>query len=109
MMRARQRESDIATLAKLIGALAPYDGTVELRVPGVHAARVSQTNQEPMHYVQRSSLCIVAQGAKIVMIAVALFVARALVKRQALLPLWPAAVLLLVALAVCAAYVSVIH
>lgn len=59
---------DIATLAKSIGALAPYDGTVELRVPGVHIARVSQTNQERMHYLQQSSLCIVAQGAKIVMI-----------------------------------------
>ncbi|MEA2239908.1 MAG: hypothetical protein QOC81_4632 [Thermoanaerobaculia bacterium] len=59
---------DVATLAKLIGTLAPYDGTVELRVPGVRVARVSQTNQEPMYYVQRSSLCIAAQGAKIVMI-----------------------------------------
>jgi AraC-like DNA-binding protein len=68
MMRAKQTDPDIATLAKLIGALAPYDGTVELRVRGVHAARVSQTNKEPMHYMQRSSLCIVAQGAKIVMI-----------------------------------------
>jgi AraC-like DNA-binding protein len=66
-MRLRQ-SSDIATLAKLIAALAPYDGTIELRVPGVRAARVSQTNQEPIHYVQRSTLCIVAQGAKIVMI-----------------------------------------
>jgi AraC-like DNA-binding protein len=66
-MRLRQN-SDIATLAKLIAALAPYDGTVELRVPGVRAARVSRTNQEPIHYVQRSTLCIVAQGAKIVMI-----------------------------------------
>jgi len=62
------KSSDTATLAKLIGALAPYDGTVELRIPGVHVARVSRTNQESMHYVQRSSLCIVAQGAKIVMI-----------------------------------------
>jgi len=61
-------ESDIATLAKLIGALAPYDGTIELRIPGVRVARVSKTNQEPMHYMQRSTLCIVAQGAKIVMI-----------------------------------------
>lgn len=68
MMRARLVESGIATLAKLIGALAPYDGTIELRVPGVRAARVSQPNQEPMHYLQRSTLCIVAQGAKIVMI-----------------------------------------
>jgi len=59
---------DLATLAKIIGALAPYDGTFELRVPGAHAARVSRTNREPVHYVQRSSLCIVAQGAKTVMI-----------------------------------------
>jgi AraC-like DNA-binding protein len=67
MMRVRE-SAGIATLAKLVAALAPYDGTVELRVPGLRAARVSQTNQEPIHYVQRSTLCIVAQGAKIVMI-----------------------------------------
>jgi AraC-like DNA-binding protein len=68
MMRARQTDPDLATLAKTIAALAPYDETVELRVPGVRAARVSRTNREPVHYVQRSSLCIVAQGAKTVMI-----------------------------------------
>jgi AraC-like DNA-binding protein len=68
MMPARQTDRDIAMLAKLIGALVPYDGTVELRVPGVCIARASQTNQERMHYLQRSSLCIIAQGAKIVMI-----------------------------------------
>jgi len=67
-MRTRQIDDGIATLAKLIGALAPYDGKVELRVPGVRVARVSRTNQEPMHYLQRSSLCIVAQGAKVVAI-----------------------------------------
>ncbi|MCU1230320.1 MAG: DNA-binding protein AraC-type [Acidobacteria bacterium] len=61
-------DHDIATLAKRIAALVPYDGNVELRVGGVRVARISQTNDEPMHYVQRSSLCIVAQGAKIVMI-----------------------------------------
>jgi AraC-like DNA-binding protein len=66
-MRLRQ-SSDIATLAKLLAALAPYDGTVELRLPGLRAARVSQPNLEPIHYVQRATLCIVAQGAKIVMI-----------------------------------------
>ena len=68
MMPAGQTNRDIAMLAKLIAALVPYDGSVELRVPGVRIARVSQTNQEPVHYMQRSSLCIVAQGAKIVMI-----------------------------------------
>ncbi len=52
----------------MIGALVPYDGTIELRIPGVRVARVSQTNNEPVHYIQRTSLCIVAQGAKIVMI-----------------------------------------
>jgi AraC-like DNA-binding protein len=68
-MRARHTDDPgLATLAKTIAALAPYDGTFELRVPGVRAARVSRTNREPIHYVQRSSLCIVAQGAKIVMI-----------------------------------------
>ena len=68
-MRARHTDDPgLATLAKTIAALTPYDGTFELRVPGVRAARVSRTNREPIHYVQRSSLCIVAQGAKIVMI-----------------------------------------
>ncbi len=61
-------DTGIGTLATLIGALAPYDGTVALPLPGLYAGRVSKTNQEPMHYVQRSSLCLVAQGAKIVMI-----------------------------------------
>ena len=54
--------------AKMIGALVPCDGTIELRFPGVRVARVSQPNNEPVHYVQRASLCIVAQGAKVVMI-----------------------------------------
>jgi len=67
-MRARQIDHDTSTLAKMIDALIPYDGTIELRIPGVRAARVSQTNDEPVHYVQRASLCLVAQGAKIVMI-----------------------------------------
>jgi AraC-like DNA-binding protein len=67
-MTGRQTDPGIAALAKLIGALVPYDGNVELRSRGVHVGRRSQTNQEPMHYVQRPTLCIVAQGAKIAMI-----------------------------------------
>lgn len=55
-------------LTKLIAALASYDGSVDLRGAGVHAIRLSQSNDEPIHCVQPSSLCIVAQGAKIVMI-----------------------------------------
>lgn len=66
-MRARQA-TDIATLAKLVAAVVPNDATVELRLPGLRAARVSQPNQEAVHFVQQSSLCLVAQGAKSVVI-----------------------------------------
>jgi len=66
-MSARQL-TGTATLARLIGAIVRNDATVELRMPGIHAARVSQPNQEPVHYVQQASLCIAAQGAKIAMI-----------------------------------------
>ena len=33
---------DLSTLARLIAAHAPYDGTFELRVPGVYAIKVAQ-------------------------------------------------------------------
>ncbi len=66
-MRARQAIG-IATLAKFIGDVVPRDATVELQMPGIHAARVSQPNQEAVHFVQQSSLCVVAQGAKSVVI-----------------------------------------
>lgn len=66
-MRAREI-TGIAALAKSIGAIVPNDATVDLPMPGVHAARVSRPNREPVHYVQQSSLCVAAQGAKIAMI-----------------------------------------
>jgi hypothetical protein len=68
MMHAKQPYSDIKTLAELIAALAPYEGSFELRLRGVHAIRVSHANEELTHYVQRSSLCIIAQGRKVAMI-----------------------------------------
>ncbi|HYI12841.1 MAG TPA: AraC family transcriptional regulator [Thermoanaerobaculia bacterium] len=58
----------VAKLAKLIGAHAPYDGSFELRVPGVHVIRLSRTNAESIHGIARSAVCIVAQGAKTVMV-----------------------------------------
>jgi AraC-like DNA-binding protein len=54
----------MARLASLIKAYAPHDGAFELRVPGVHAIRRSRVYTELMHGVQRSALCVVAQGAK---------------------------------------------
>lgn len=59
-------DTHIARLARLIGTHAPYEGMFELRVPGVHVIRIARANAESIHGMQRSSMCIVAQGAKTV-------------------------------------------
>ncbi|MGA2107614.1 MAG: AraC family transcriptional regulator [Syntrophorhabdales bacterium] len=61
-------EPDLSRLAGLIRAHTPYDGRFELRIPGVYAIRASRTNTEMVHVVQRPALCIIAQGAKRVML-----------------------------------------
>jgi len=61
-------ESDVIRLASLIRAYTPHDGRFELRIPGVHAIRVSRTNPELVHALQQPALCIVAQGAKSVLL-----------------------------------------
>jgi AraC-like DNA-binding protein len=61
-------EPDTAHLARLIAAYAPHDGSFDLRIPGVHVARFSRTNKECVHTLSLSSLCIVAQGAKTVIV-----------------------------------------
>lgn len=65
---SEEARAGIARLGKLIALHAPYDGSFELRTPGVHAIRVSRANSELTHAVMRSALCIVAQGAKSVMV-----------------------------------------
>jgi len=59
---------DVATLARLIGAYAPHDGRFALRVPGVYAIHASRTYTELVHVSWQPGLCIVAQGAKRVML-----------------------------------------
>jgi AraC-like DNA-binding protein len=59
---------DVVRLANLIKAYAPHDGSFELRFPGVHVIRRSQTYTELVHGVQQSAVCIVAQGEKSVMV-----------------------------------------
>lgn len=61
-------EPDLAKLARLISAYAPHDGSFELPIPGVHASRFSRINTECVHAVSLPSLCIVAQGAKTVIV-----------------------------------------
>jgi AraC-like DNA-binding protein len=65
---SRESTQDVAVLANLLKAYAPHDGSFELKIPGAHAIRRSRTNAELVHGVQLSALCIVAQGAKSVML-----------------------------------------
>jgi AraC-like DNA-binding protein len=55
---------ELARLADLILAHAPYDGSFDLRIPGVQVLRASRVHKELVHGVHRAALCIVAQGAK---------------------------------------------
>lgn len=57
-------QGELARLAQLILAHAPYDGVFDLRIPGVQVVRVSHTHKELVHGLHRAALCIVAQGAK---------------------------------------------
>jgi AraC-like DNA-binding protein len=61
-------EPDLRRLAGLISAHAPHDGRFGLGIPGLHAVRFSRTNTDLMHAVSQPTLCIVAQGAKSVML-----------------------------------------
>lgn len=59
---------DVAKLARLIGTYAPHDGRFELLIPGIYAIRASRTNTGLVHTLWQPGLCIVAQGAKRVML-----------------------------------------
>jgi AraC-like DNA-binding protein len=61
-------DPDVVRLASLIRAYAPHDGRFELRIPGVHAIRVSRTHPELVHALQQPALCLIAQGAKSVLL-----------------------------------------
>ena len=64
---------DLARLADLLRAHAPYDGSFDLRVPGVHVTRTSRIHKELAHGVLHPSLCVVAQGAKRVLLGPDIF------------------------------------
>lgn len=55
-------------LAALLQAAAPHDGSFALGVGGAHAVRTSNPSTELIHGLHRPALCIVAQGAKTVML-----------------------------------------
>ena len=55
-------------LANQIARYAPHDGVFPLRLPGTYAIRLSQMNTEPAYATLGPSLCLVAQGAKALML-----------------------------------------
>ena len=55
-------------LANLVSRYAPHDGAFPLRLPGTYVVRLSQMTTEPMYSTMRPAVCIVAQGAKVVMV-----------------------------------------
>jgi AraC-like DNA-binding protein len=65
---AGSNEPDTAKLARCIAAYAPHDGSFDLRISGLCASRFSRTNTECAHALRLPSLCIVAQGAKTVIV-----------------------------------------
>ena len=60
--------TEVAKLGRLIAAYAPHDGSFALRIPGLHAIRLSRVNKECVHAVRLPSLCMAAQGAKTMMV-----------------------------------------
>src|SRR3954466_4083701 len=55
-------------LANLVARYAPHDGAFPLRLPGTYAVRLSHMTTEPLYSTMRPAVCIVAQGAKVVMV-----------------------------------------
>lgn len=65
---AETQENAGTNLAQLLAAYAPHDGSFDLRIPGLMVSRISRVNKECVHALRVSSLCIVAQGAKTVIV-----------------------------------------
>lgn len=65
---AGPNEPGTANLARRIAAYAPHEGTFDLRIPGLHVSRFSQTHTDCVHALHLPALCIIAQGSKTVIV-----------------------------------------
>jgi AraC-like DNA-binding protein len=63
---AEPNERKPASLAQLIRAYAPHDGSFALRIPGLHLSRYSRVTPACVHGLRLPCLSIIAQGAKTV-------------------------------------------
>ena len=64
----------MARLAGLIRTHCPHDGRFEPGIPGMRMVRYSRLSGERVHTAQRPVLCIVAQGAKRLMLGAEMYV-----------------------------------
>ncbi len=55
-------------LVQLVSAHAPYDGVFELALPGIHTIRRLHPYRDPVYATLPPALCVIAQGAKRVML-----------------------------------------
>lgn len=55
-------------LAHLVARYAQHDGVFPLRLPGTYALRRARMSSEPVRATLAPSVCIVAQGAKVIML-----------------------------------------
>jgi len=58
----------LAELCRLLARHAPHDGVHDTAIPGVAAVRASQPGSEIGHALHQAALCLIAQGAKRVML-----------------------------------------
>ena len=65
---AAPAELALRKLANLIARYARQDGVFPLRLPGTYALRRSRISSEAVHATLGPSLCLVAQGAKVIML-----------------------------------------
>lgn len=66
-------QPETVQLARRIAAYAPHDGTFDLRIPGLHVSRFSQINKNCVYALHLPALCVIAQGAKTVILGHELF------------------------------------
>lgn len=65
--------ASVARLASLLRAYAPYDGVFDLRVPGLAVVRRSRPGRQLVRATVMPTFCVVAQGAKTVMLGREMF------------------------------------
>ncbi len=68
-LKSAETNADTAQLAWQIARYAPHDGTFDLCVQGLHVSRFSRVSRECVHAIHVPALCIIAQGAKTVIVA----------------------------------------